>query len=93
MIAGLVLAAGAGRRFGGGKLLAELEGSPLLEHALAAVERAPQTRARSRSRLRRPRQRRRHRYTGGPRGAEVKLEQSWGADVRARPVLDRATHA
>jgi CTP:molybdopterin cytidylyltransferase MocA len=30
---------------------------------------------------------------GGPRGAEVKLEQSWGADVRARPVLDRATHA
>lgn len=41
MIAGLVLAAGAGRRFGGGKLLAELDGSPLLEHALAAVERAP----------------------------------------------------
>jgi CTP:molybdopterin cytidylyltransferase MocA len=41
MIAGLVLAAGAGRRFGGGKLLAELDGSPLLEYALAAVERAP----------------------------------------------------
>jgi molybdenum cofactor cytidylyltransferase len=37
MIAGLVLAAGAGRRFGGGKQLAELDGRPLLEHALASA--------------------------------------------------------
>lgn len=37
MIAGLVLAAGAGRRFGSGsKLLAELDGRPLLEHAVRA---------------------------------------------------------
>ncbi len=36
--AGLVLAAGAGRRFGPApKLLAELDGRPLLEHALAAA--------------------------------------------------------
>ena len=35
MIAGLVLAAGAGTRFGGAKQLAELDGRPLLEHALA----------------------------------------------------------
>ncbi|MEA2198177.1 MAG: hypothetical protein QOJ25_2228 [Solirubrobacteraceae bacterium] len=40
MIAGLVLAAGEGRRFGGGKQLAELDGRPLLEHALEASERA-----------------------------------------------------
>jgi molybdenum cofactor cytidylyltransferase len=33
----LVLAAGEGRRFGGTKQLAELDGRPLLEHALAAV--------------------------------------------------------
>ncbi len=38
MIAGLVLAAGAGERFGGAvKQLAPLDGKPLLEHALAAV--------------------------------------------------------
>lgn len=36
-VAGLVLAAGAGRRFGGPKQLALLGGRPLLEHALAAV--------------------------------------------------------
>ena len=41
MIAGLVLAAGAGTRFGGRKQLAELDGRPLLEHALAAMESAP----------------------------------------------------
>jgi CTP:molybdopterin cytidylyltransferase MocA len=35
--AGLVLAAGAGRRFGGPKQLALLDGRPLLEHALAAL--------------------------------------------------------
>ena len=37
MIAGLVLAAGAGERFGGRKQLAELDGRPLLEHVLAAM--------------------------------------------------------
>ena len=37
MIGGLILAAGAGTRFGErSKLLAELEGRPLLEHAVAA---------------------------------------------------------
>ena len=37
MICGLVLAAGAGTRYGSGsKLLAELEGRPLIEHAVAA---------------------------------------------------------
>ncbi|MHB8658123.1 MAG: nucleotidyltransferase family protein [Solirubrobacteraceae bacterium] len=38
MIGGLVLAAGAGTRFAtdGSKLLAELDGRPLLEHAIAA---------------------------------------------------------
>jgi molybdenum cofactor cytidylyltransferase len=35
--AGLVLAAGAGRRFGGPKQLAPLGGRPLVEHALAAL--------------------------------------------------------
>jgi molybdenum cofactor cytidylyltransferase len=36
-IGGLVLAAGAGRRFGSPKQLATLDGRPLLEHALAAM--------------------------------------------------------
>jgi CTP:molybdopterin cytidylyltransferase MocA len=35
--AGLVLAAGAGRRFGGPKQLAEVDGRPLLEHAVLAM--------------------------------------------------------
>jgi CTP:molybdopterin cytidylyltransferase MocA len=34
---GLILAAGEGRRFGGTKQLAELEGRPLLEHAMEAM--------------------------------------------------------
>jgi CTP:molybdopterin cytidylyltransferase MocA/SAM-dependent methyltransferase len=33
----IVLAAGAGRRFGGGKLLASLEGRPILQHVLDAL--------------------------------------------------------
>jgi CTP:molybdopterin cytidylyltransferase MocA len=40
VIAGLILAAGAGTRFGSGegsKLLAELDGRPLLEHAIGAL--------------------------------------------------------
>ncbi len=40
-IVSIVLAAGAGRRFGGGKQLAPLHGRPLLEHALAAAGAAP----------------------------------------------------
>lgn len=36
----LVLAAGAGRRFGGGKVLASLEGRPLLQHVLDALAEA-----------------------------------------------------
>ena len=41
MIGGLVLAAGAGTRFGGAKQLAELDGRPLLEHALRTMALAP----------------------------------------------------
>jgi CTP:molybdopterin cytidylyltransferase MocA len=41
LIGGLVLAAGAGTRFGGVKQLAPFRGRPLLEHALAAMEAAP----------------------------------------------------
>jgi molybdenum cofactor cytidylyltransferase len=37
LIGGLVLAAGEGKRFGGPKQLAELNGRPLLEHALGAM--------------------------------------------------------
>ena len=38
MIAGVVLAAGASRRFAGGvKQVAPLHGRPLLEHAIAAM--------------------------------------------------------
>jgi molybdenum cofactor cytidylyltransferase len=37
VIVGLVLAAGAGTRFGGAKQLADLHGTPLLEHALRAM--------------------------------------------------------
>jgi molybdenum cofactor cytidylyltransferase len=40
-IGGLVLAAGAGTRFGGRKQLAELDGRPLLEHAVRAMTAAP----------------------------------------------------
>jgi CTP:molybdopterin cytidylyltransferase MocA len=41
VVAGLVLAAGAATRFGGRKQLAELDGLPLLEHALSAMASAP----------------------------------------------------
>ncbi|MBA2566825.1 MAG: nucleotidyltransferase family protein [Thermoleophilaceae bacterium] len=41
MIGGLVLAAGAGTRFGGAKQLAELDGRPMLEHAVGAMVAAP----------------------------------------------------
>jgi CTP:molybdopterin cytidylyltransferase MocA len=41
VIAGLVLAAGAGTRFGRPKQLVELDGRPLLEHAIGAMAAAP----------------------------------------------------
>jgi molybdenum cofactor cytidylyltransferase len=41
VIGGIVLAAGAGSRFGGGKQLALLDGRPLLEHAARAITASP----------------------------------------------------
>ncbi len=41
MIGGLLLAAGAGRRFGTPKQLAQLDGRPLLEHAIRALVASP----------------------------------------------------
>ncbi len=41
MIGGLILAAGAGRRFGGSKQLARLDGRPLLEHSVRAMTASP----------------------------------------------------
>lgn len=41
MIGGIVLAAGAGRRFGGAKQLAPFNGRPMLEYALKAMTAAP----------------------------------------------------
>jgi len=40
VIAGLVLAAGAGKRFGATKQLAEFDGRPLLEQSLSAMSQA-----------------------------------------------------
>jgi molybdenum cofactor cytidylyltransferase len=40
-IGGIILAAGEGRRFGGPKQLAQLNGRPLIEHALAAMLAVP----------------------------------------------------
>jgi len=41
VIGGLVLAAGAGTRFGSAKQLAELDGRPMLEHAILAMTASP----------------------------------------------------
>jgi molybdenum cofactor cytidylyltransferase len=41
VIGGIVLAAGAGKRFGGPKQLADLDGLPLLEHAVRAMTASP----------------------------------------------------
>jgi nicotine blue oxidoreductase len=41
VIAGIVLAAGGATRFGGPKQLAELDGRPLLEHAIRSIEAVP----------------------------------------------------
>jgi CTP:molybdopterin cytidylyltransferase MocA len=41
MIGGIILAAGAGSRFGGSKQLARLDGRPLLEHAVRAMTASP----------------------------------------------------
>jgi CTP:molybdopterin cytidylyltransferase MocA len=41
VIAGIVLAAGAGTRFGGGKQLAELDGRPLVEWSVRAMAASP----------------------------------------------------
>ena len=41
MIGGLILAAGSGSRFGGAKQLAELDGKPLLDHAVEAMSGVP----------------------------------------------------
>jgi molybdenum cofactor cytidylyltransferase len=44
VIGGLVLAAGAGTRFGSAKQLADLDGRPLLEHAIRAMVASPMDR-------------------------------------------------
>ena len=41
MIGGLVLAAGAGTRFGSSKQLAQLDGRPLVEHSIEAMTASP----------------------------------------------------
>jgi molybdenum cofactor cytidylyltransferase len=41
LIGGVVLAAGAGKRFGSSKQLAELDGRPLLEHSIRALVGSP----------------------------------------------------
>ncbi len=43
-LAAIVLAAGAGRRFGGGKLTALFKGEPLIAHAIRAARAAPVSR-------------------------------------------------
>jgi molybdenum cofactor cytidylyltransferase len=45
VIGGLVLAAGAGTRFGSAKQLADLDGRPLLEHSIMAMTASPVDRA------------------------------------------------